>query len=320
MLPRYQPLATLQFFGGEPTLNLAAMHAAVDETRGLVADGTLERAPRFAIVTNATRMSANLVAFYRETGMHLTVSHDGPRDVQDLLRPTVRGQGSFDTVTENLAQLRAAGIPFDIQCTYTTAHARAGYRVPDLLDFFRRIGASLVHIVPVTVPEGDPLDVYHSAYFEDMVAGFREAVRLSFHDIVSGGTLRFGMLHEAMQLIQRGKVDSPHYCNAGVTTLTVAANGEIYPCFMFINKQGFVLGHLDTHHERGAFNRDPSSGTHFGCPGRQFMRNGRISPFRPDEVLKMEVVDEVLTNLDEELTAVERRLGLGGPAMACVSE
>lgn len=310
MFRRYRPIRTLQFFGGEPTLNLKAMSAAVDEVNRMAEAGHISSPPRFSIVTNAARLTDELLHFYADTDMLITVSHDGPRDVQDAQRPTVRGDGSYDAVDASLNRLKEAGIAFDVQCTYTRKHMLGGYRIPDLVRWFHERGAQLIHIVPVTVPAGDELDVFFSDVFDDMVDGFREAVRMAFRSMDDGGTLRFGMVHEALQLLQRGKTESPHYCNAGVSTLTVAADGEVYPCFMFINKQGFVMGHVDGTHELGAFARDPKHGRDFGCPGREFMMSGQIRPFQRDHKLKQAVVDEVLTCLSDRLAQAEEELGL----------
>lgn len=310
MFTKYRPIQTLQFFGGEPSLNLGAMQAAADQVHLMMREGELTAPPRFSIVTNGANLTEELLRFYKSTNVLITVSHDGPQDVQDALRPTSHGAGTFRTVDETLGRFKEAGIPFDIQCTYTRKHMVAGYRVPDLVKWFHELGGQLIHIVPVSVPEGSELDVWFSDGFEDMVEGFREAVRMTFQAMDEGRSLRFGMAQEAMQLLRRAQTESKHYCNAGVTTLTVAANGEIYPCFMFINKRGFVMGHVGKEHRLGAFARNPEHGTDFGCPGREFMMSGQIRPFQRDDVLKRTVVDELLNCLDERLAKAEAELGI----------
>jgi uncharacterized protein len=310
MFTRHRPIQTLQYFGGEPSLNLAAMQAAADEVLTMVREGELTAAPRLSIVTNGAHLTDELLHFYKSRDVLITVSHDGPQDVQDALRPNSTGGGTFGNVDQTLARFRDAGIRFDIQCTYTRKHILAGYRVPDLVTWFHERGGQLIHIVPVSVPEGSDLDVWFTDGFDDMVEGFREAVRMTFHALDEGRPLRFGMVQEAMQLLRRDRHESKHYCNAGVTTLTVAANGEVYPCFMFINKHGFVMGRVGEGHHLGAFARRPEHGTDYGCPGREFMMSGQIRPFHRDDALKRAVLDEVLTCLDERLTRVEAELGV----------
>jgi MoaA/NifB/PqqE/SkfB family radical SAM enzyme len=186
----------------------------------------------------------------------------------------------------------------------------AGYTVPRLLRHFHEIGAGKINIVPVTVPPNDELDVFFSDVFADMVRDYQEAVRLTFAAKRAGVVVRFGMVEETLTLLRKDKLESKHYCQAGVSTLTVGANGDVYPCFMFINKEGFHLGHVDGDHQLAAFARDPKHGVDFGCPGRQFMMNGKITPFRPDEILKNAVVDTVLDCLNELLDDLEVTYGL----------
>jgi uncharacterized protein len=257
---RYKPIDMVQFFGGEPSLNLKSMVAAVKEVRAMVQEGMLTEEAPYSIVTNAVRVTDDLVNFYIDTKMKITVSHDGPPAVQDAQRPRLRGEPSSFAVDRNLARFRDEGIAFDIQCTYTRKHFLEQISVPDLLRYFHELGAMRVDIVPVTVPKGDPLDVFFSEAFEPMIEGYRQAVRLCFEDINAGRPQRFGMVDEALTILRPGKLESPHYCNAGVSTLTVAANGDIYPCFMFINKSDFQMGHVDKGHKLAAFARDPNHG------------------------------------------------------------
>lgn len=310
MFTRYEPIRTLQFFGGEPTLNLPAMKAAVATVRAMVAEGIIAHEPCYAIVTNALRLTDELIDFYKDTKMKITASHDGPAEVQNMLRPGLTGEGSSDEVNRNLARLRQNGIEFDVQCTFTRKHMLAGYTVPRLLRHFHEIGAGKINIVPVTVPPNDELDVFFSDVFADMVRDYQEAVRLTFAAKRAGVVVRFGMVEETLTLLRKDKLQSKHYCQAGVSTLTVGANGDVYPCFMFINKEGFHLGHVDGDHQLAAFARDPKHGVDFGCPGRQFMMNGKITPFRPDEILKNAVVDTVLDCLNELLDDLEVTYGL----------
>lgn len=306
---KYSPIKILQFFGGEPTLNLGAMQAAADEVRSLTVKQNITTLTRFAIQTNAFRMTKELINFYHETDMIITVSHDCPEEVQNTLRPGTHGEASFDTVSANLNRLRDENIEFDIECTYTRKHASTGYRIPDLVEYFQNLGARLVHIVPVSVPKGNYLDVYFSEYFEDMVQGYREATRTSFCALQEGHNIHFGMFAETVKLVV-GKTGSEHYCNAGVTTLTVAANGDVYPCFMFINKKGFLLGHVNGEHSLAGFARNPKDGMDYGCPGREFMMNGKIVPFSPDQILKQAVMDEVVIGISAYLDEIETEMGI----------
>ena len=96
----------LQFFGGEPTLNMPAVRAIVDETMCMVSQGIISQPPSFGIVTNgASRHAPEMVAFCREYNIAATVSLDGPKHIHDALRPSARGMGSFDDAVQTIEAL-----------------------------------------------------------------------------------------------------------------------------------------------------------------------------------------------------------------------
>lgn len=301
---RYAGVDLVQFFGGEPTLNLPAMKAAVAQVRSHLSTSPSLGPTGFGIITNGTRLSDELIQFYKDNQMRIDVSHDGPALVHDAQRPTVSGRPSYDAINENLRCLRDEQMPFDIQCTYTARHIEAGISVVNLLDYFEALGARGISIVPVAVPPGSPLDVFADRMFPKMLVAYREAIAFTLRRLREGRHIRFGLFEEALGILKDNIPTQRHYCDAGTTTLTIAANGEIYPCFMFINNHAFRLGHVGGDHHLGTFVRPPGGIDH-GCPGREFLMNKRIKPYPPDEVFKQTIIADVLDGIDHYLQQAE---------------
>src|ERR1039457_724163 len=89
----------IQFFGGEPTLNMDAVEAAIAETLALVQNGGLRKRPRFAIVTNGVFLDpGRTLAALARYGIETTVSLDGPASLHDALRPHVTSAPTYDRV------------------------------------------------------------------------------------------------------------------------------------------------------------------------------------------------------------------------------
>ena len=305
---RYAGVALVQFFGGEPTLNLPAMKAAVAQVRQCLSASPSLGPTEFGIVTNGTRLSDELLKFYKDNRMQIVVSHDGPALVHDAQRPTVSGEPSCEAINENLRRLRDEQVPFDIQCTYTARHIEAGINVVNLLEYFETLGARRISIVPAAVPPGSPLDVFTNRMFPKMLASYREAIAFTLRRLREGRYIRFGIFEEALGILKNNILAQRHYCGAGTTTLTIAANGEIYPCFMFINNHAFCLGHVGGDHHLGTFVRPPR-GIDLGCPGRELLMNKRIESYGPDEIFKQTVIADVLSGIDYYLQEVEVALG-----------
>ena len=59
--------------------------------------------------------------------IHVTISIDGPAEINDQLRVFPNGYKTHDLVLRNIQKLRAHGIePAMVEATYTAVHERAG--------------------------------------------------------------------------------------------------------------------------------------------------------------------------------------------------
>ena len=107
-----QETVTIAFHGGEPTLvgspQFAWMCSAARERLGDVARVTL------LIQTNGTRLDPAWLAVLREHEVHIGVSLDGPKEINDVERVDRRGRGSHDAVLRGITLLREAGMSFKI--------------------------------------------------------------------------------------------------------------------------------------------------------------------------------------------------------------
>jgi uncharacterized protein len=102
----------LAFHGGEPTLvgpaRLAWMCATARERLGELAE------VGFSMQTNGTRLNETWVSVLAEHDVRVSVSLDGPREINDVHRVDRSGRGSHDAVLRGISLLRAAEVPFGI--------------------------------------------------------------------------------------------------------------------------------------------------------------------------------------------------------------
>ena len=99
----------ITFYGGEPLLNLGALHSAVERIRALRDDGELWDGTGLVINTNGILLTEQIVRFLVLQGIEVQISVDGFSSVHDLNRKTRNGQGSFSRVTKKLDLLRSFG-------------------------------------------------------------------------------------------------------------------------------------------------------------------------------------------------------------------
>jgi len=264
ILEHYEDVEIVHFFGGEPLLNLRAINAVALAFESVVAEGRLKRLPQFVATTNGTLSSNAVLETLERWRIDLTVSCDGPQVVHDAARPMASGTGSsFQKLSKSLERFDARGIHYGLECTYNAQHRDLEISVRELLDFFSKLtNQREFHIAPVSLPrsEGMPegeggqrifrgeslvlqkrrnLDMVH------LIEVFREAAVYTVQNVFSGDGPVLSLANGIIgQIVNRRP--SQIYCPAFFDQLSVATDGSVFPCFMFIGDDSFNLGNILT--------------------------------------------------------------------------
>ncbi len=94
----------ISFYGGEPMLNISLIKTIVSYAEKSMPYKKIS----FAMTTNLTLLSSEDIDFFREHNFFLTISLDGPREVNDKNRFFATNGGStYNTVIDNLHRLAA---------------------------------------------------------------------------------------------------------------------------------------------------------------------------------------------------------------------
>lgn len=91
-------IAGISFYGGEPLLEFDLIRKVVSYAKEIFSGKHIS----FAITTNATLLTEDVLDYLVENKFILTISMDGPREVHDKNRRFLDGKGSFDIVMDNL--------------------------------------------------------------------------------------------------------------------------------------------------------------------------------------------------------------------------
>jgi uncharacterized protein len=95
---------TLTFFGGEPLTAPHAIRSLARYTKLMATGRDLKL--RFTVITNGTLVTEEMAELLAELGCHVTVSLDGPPEVNDKYRKTRGGQGSTARTLAGLQHLQ----------------------------------------------------------------------------------------------------------------------------------------------------------------------------------------------------------------------
>lgn len=270
VLARYGSVDTVHYFGGEPLMNLKAIDAIGARLAAAHEEGRIPTVPKFVATTNGTVSSPVALKALKRWGIELTVSVDGPKPVHDANRPAARGgssASSFDRVARALELFTEHDIPYDVECTFNQTHVRHGYSVNDLLEFFAGLtGDRIFHISPVFLPRpkaasngergnGKAEDqlIFRGAErraqennFLDpasIIPSYRDAARTTVGNLFKGEGPMLSFAHDmTMQLLEQ--TPTTQYCPAFFHQLSLAIDGSVYPCFMFIGDPRFRMGNI----------------------------------------------------------------------------
>lgn len=142
---RSEPLVTIAWQGGEPTLmGLEFFRRGVELAEKYRKPG---QSIEHTIQTNGTRLDDEWCAFFKEKHFLVGLSVDGPRDLHNAYRVDKGGKGSFDQVMRGWELLREHAVEFNILCT---VHAANVEHPLEVYRFFRdELKAEFIQIIPI---------------------------------------------------------------------------------------------------------------------------------------------------------------------------
>jgi len=231
----------ITFFGGETLMNFPLLKQVVEYARErTAAEG---RSVDFSLTTNATLLTREIIAFLSENAIGVTVSMDGPPDLQDKRRVYKSGKGSYAVIEPRLRALIA-----NHRTRAITARVTLTEGVTDVVRIYRHLKDDLgfheVGFAPVTTSGDQP----YSLGDGDMasVIGQFNALAEEWEEYALRGEMHgFTNVSETISELMQG-VNKSHPCGAGLGLVGVGPSGDIAPCHRFADADSHTLGHIST--------------------------------------------------------------------------
>lgn len=240
-IARFDAIETVQFIGGEPSLNLPAISRICDTFARAVEAGRLGAMPRFVVTTNGMRLGAPFLALARQYDVRPTISLDGPREVHDRARVTPEGAGSYDRILAGVESLRAAGVSVEFEATFTRLHLDAGLHLIDLVRWFRdELGVRVLHAPPVSA--GPFTDPKLTLSLGEQIREYAAAAEWSVDNLLVRGDWMANSFSARVLQALTARSPSRSICAAGHDLLCIAGDGGVYPCWMFVGEPDLKLG------------------------------------------------------------------------------
>jgi len=188
----------LGFHGtGEVTLVWSLLEKSIS-----FAEETADRynlTPAFSLITNAAAITPEIADYILEHDIHLSISMDGYKEIQDIQRPKRDKKSSFESVMKSINNLQERGVKFAIRATCTQYNVN---HLSEIVEFFAsdvfrgaRGNGGKIHIEPVelcgravdTGVQGIDADVFIENYKKAVLVGDANGIRLNCSGDLKGG-------------------------------------------------------------------------------------------------------------------------------------
>jgi uncharacterized protein len=240
-------VAYITFFGGETLLNFPVLQKTVAYARRRGAE--LGKEVEFSLTTNATLLRPEIVDFLVDNRVSVTISIDGPRELQDKFRVFHNGEGSYDIVAPKIRALLARHRSRPIGARVTLASG-----VTDVKRIYKHlteeIGFREVGFAPATTSSNRPYAISDSGMdgvlgqFSDLAFEFLEAAVENRHH-------GFSNVKDTLEEIHKG-VSKAFPCGAGLGLLGVATDGDVNLCHRFAGSDAHKFGDVRSGIDRPA--------------------------------------------------------------------
>jgi len=230
-------VAHLTFFGGETLLNFPVLRSTVAYGRQRAAE--LGKTIDFSLTTNATLLRPEIIEFLVENDIGVTISIDGPREMQDKFRVFHNGAGSYDVVAPKIKELlqrhRTKPIAARVTLTSGTLDITRIYR-----HLTEEIGFVEVGFAPVTTSPGQKYAIGDQG-FDRMLGQFRVLAQEWLEHTLANRHHGFSNITESLEEIHKG-VSKAYPCGAGLGLLGVSTDGDVALCHRFAGSDAHKMG------------------------------------------------------------------------------
>jgi len=231
----------VDFFGGEPLMNLEVVKQLVAYGRSREADSN--KRFRFTLTTNGMLLNEEIMDFCNREMSNVVLSLDGRREVNDFMRPTRNQRGSsYDIIVPKFRRFAAsrAGKDYYVRGTFT----RHNLDFAEDVKHFADLGFEQMSIEPVVAAPEEP----YAIRAEDLPVIMAEYDSLAKEYIKrkkEGNGFHF--FHFMIDLSQGPCVAKRlSGCGSGTEYLAVTPWGDFYPCHQFVGQEEFLMGNVDT--------------------------------------------------------------------------
>ncbi len=231
------PEVVVVFFGGEPFLNFGLIRDVVGYAREKAA--AKGQRVQFAVTTNGTLLTPEIIDFIHANQVGVTVSLDGFERIQDRYRPFPDGGPSYRVILPGVRRLLAQPLAKPAVARVTVC--RDPSAVPQILDHLLSLGFAEAGFAPVTSP--DPEYQLDADGMQALLETFRLLAGKFLEFARRDEFFGFTNLVDLLVTLHEGEVKN-YPCGAGLGLFAVAPDGRLFLCQRLTGEESLAMGDI----------------------------------------------------------------------------
>ena len=239
----------VDFYGGEPLLNLETLLATVNYCRANQSRWKVNF--HFLLATNGTLLTPAVAEELLDKGVQVAVSIDGPKAVHDNNRPFINRTGSFGAISANLKKMPKTVLKRLVGRTTVTPFFSDMVK---LYAHLKKLGFERIEIFESEdachkLSPGQESSFFSTEENYKLLCKAYEKLALRYIDDVVSGNLNYSktFFNRFFKLMQRlyYNQEISGGCPAAKGQIAVSVDGKIYPCTSFLGIKDFELGDVN---------------------------------------------------------------------------
>ena len=227
---------TIEFQGGEPTLNAPVLRFAIPYAKEIFARHG--KRVDFALVTNFTSVNAEMLHWLVCEDVHISTSFDGPEALHNANRPLTMGKGSFVPWRQGVIQyqkiLAESKKPIRLNAIQTTTRNSLSYP-KEIVEEYLRNGMNRLYVRPLT-PLGCAAERWNEIGYnaEEYLHFYRTLLDYTMEKCLSGTyvceTTASIYLTRILCNESVGHTEHRSPCGGAIGQMAVNFDGKVYTC------------------------------------------------------------------------------------------
>lgn len=229
----------VDFFGGEPLMNFEVVKQLVEYGRSKEEENNKKF--RFTLTTNGVLLNDEIMEFANKEMSNVVLSIDGRKCVNDAMRPSRNGKGSYDIIMPKFKKLAESRKQTNYYVRGTFTHNNLDFA--EDVKHLAEEGFEQISVEPVVSLPDEPYAIKE----EDLPILMEQYDKLAKYIIERRKAGKWINFFHFMIDLSGGPCVAKRLsgCGSGTEYLAVTPWGDLYPCHQFVGEKDFLMGNVD---------------------------------------------------------------------------